>query len=53
MTRLSFSQTQQIMEVKYQCTVAVEGRQNIASGTGYYDFDTLGSGASSITVTGE
>ena len=54
MTRLSFNQTQQMMEATYQCTVTVEGRKNIASGsTGNYYFDVLGSGTSSITVTGE
>ena len=50
MTRLSFNQTRQRKGATYQCTVTVEGRQ-IASGT--YDFDVLGSGTSSITVTGE
>ena len=53
MTRLSFNQTQRI-GATYECTVKVEGRRNIASGsTGNYDFDVLGSGTSSITVTGE
>ena len=54
MTRLSFIQTRPRIGATYQCTVTVEGRQNIASGsTGNYDFDVLGSGTSSITVTGE
>ena len=51
MTRLSFNQTRPRIGATYQCTVSVEGRQNIASGT--YTFDVLGSGTSSITVTGE
>ena len=51
MTRLSFNQTRPRIGATYQCTVTVEGRQNIASGT--YDYDVLGSGTSSITVTGE
>ena len=51
MTRLSFNQTRPRIGATYQCTVTVEGRRNIASGT--YNFDVLGSGTSSITVTGE
>ena len=51
MTRLSFTQTQPRMETTYSCTVTVEGRQNIASGT--YDYDSLGNGTSTVTVTGE
>ena len=51
MTRLSFNQTQPRIGATYQCTVTVEGRRNIASGL--YTFDMLGSGTSSITVTGE
>ena len=47
-TRLSFYQR---IAATYQCNVTVEGHQNIASGN--YDFDVLGSGTSSITVTGE
>ena len=35
----------------YTCTVFVEGRTNIASGG--YDFDQMGSGSSTVTVTGE
>ena len=35
----------------YNCTVTVEGRTGIASGT--YDFDPKGSGSSTVTVTGE
>ena len=35
----------------YNCTVTVEGRINIASGT--YDYDPKGSGSSTVTVTGE
>ena len=35
----------------FACTVTVEGRINIASGT--YDFDVKGSGSSTVTVTGE
>ena len=54
MTRLSFNQTRPRIGATYQCTVTVEGRQNIASGTiGSYDYDVLGSGTSSIAVTGE
>ena len=54
MTRLSFNQTRPGIGATYQCTVTVEGRRNVASGsTGIYDFDILGSGTSSITVTGE
>ena len=54
MTRLSFNQTRPRIGATYQCTVTVEGRRNIASGSaGSYDFDVLGSGTSSITVTGE
>ena len=51
MTRLSFTQTQPRMEITYSCTVTVEGRQNIASGT--YAHDPLGSETSTATVTGE
>ena len=51
MTRLSFNQTRPRIGATYQCTVTVEGRRNIASGI--YNFDVLGSGTSSITVTGE
>ena len=51
MTRLSFNQTRPRIGATYQCTVYVEGRRNIASGT--YSFDMLSSGTSSITVTGE
>ena len=51
MTRLSFNQTQPRIGATYQCTVTVEGRRNIASGT--YNYNVLGSGTSSITVTGE
>ena len=54
MTRLSFIQTRPRIAATYQCTVTVEGRRNIASGSaGSYDFEILGSGTSSITVTGE
>ena len=54
MTRLSFNQTRPRIGATYQCTVTVEGRRNIASGsTGVYDFDVLGNDTSSITVTGE
>ena len=35
----------------YTCTVTVEGRTGIANGT--YNITTLGSGSSTITVTGE
>ena len=53
-TCLSFNQIRPRIAATYQCTVTVEGRENIASGsTGSYDFDVLGSGTSSITVTGE
>ena len=54
MTRLSFNQTRPRIGATYQCAVTVEGRSNIASGsTGSYDFDELGIGTASITVTGE
>ena len=54
MTGLSFNQTQPRIGATYQCTITVEGRRNIANGSaGVYDFDVLGSGTSSITVTGE
>ena len=54
MTRLSFNQARPRIGAKYQCTVTVEGRRNIASGSsGEYTHDPLGSGTSSITVTGE
>ena len=53
MTRLSFKQTQRI-GATYSCTVTVRGRKNIASNSsGSYDYDDLGSGTSTITVTGE
>ena len=51
MTRLSFSQARPRSGMKYQCTVTIVGRRNIASGT--YTDDILGSDTSSITVTGE
>ena len=51
MTHLSFNQTRARIGATYQCTVTVEGRRNIA--VGKYGFDVLGSGTSSITVTGE
>ena len=35
----------------YACTVTVEGRTGIASGS--YNFDVKGSGSSTVTVTGE
>ena len=39
-------------ERTYNCTVIVEGRTNIASGS--YDFDPRGTaGSSTVTVTGE
>ena len=54
MTRLSFNQTRPRIGATYQCTVTVEGRRNIVNGsTGSYNFDVLGNGTSSITVTGE
>ena len=54
MSRLSIDQTRLRIGATYQCTVTVEGRRNIASGsTGAYYYDVLGSGTSSITVTGE
>ena len=54
MTRLSFTQTQPRMETIYSCIVTVEGRRNIASGIPYmYMHDNLGSGTSTVTVTGE
>ena len=51
MTRLSFTQTRPRIGVLYSCTVTVEGRRNIASGT--YAHDPLGSETSTTTVTGE
>ena len=51
MTRLSIKQTRPRMRMEYQCIVTVLGRRNIASG--FYSDDILGSGISSITVTGE
>ena len=39
------------VERTYTCTVIVEGRINIAGGS--YNFDTRGSGSSTVTVTGE
>ena len=51
MTRLSFTQFRSRISANYSCTVKVTGRKNIASGT--YTDDVLGSGTSSITVTGE
>ena len=51
MTRLSFTQTRPRLETIYSCTVTVRGRRNIASGE--YDYDNLGSGTSTATVTGE
>ena len=38
-------------EATYNCTVIVEGRINIA--TSNYDFVQMGSGSSTVTVTGE
>ena len=35
----------------YNCTVIVEGRTNIDSGT--YDFVIMGSGSSTVTITGK
>ena len=54
MTRLSFIQTRPRIGVTYSCTVTVRGHRNIASGSsGSYDYDDLGSGTSTATVTGE
>ena len=53
MTRLSFNQTRPRIAATYQCTVTVEGRQNVFLGLNNYQIDVLGSGTSSITVTGE
>ena len=54
MTRVSFTQTQPIMETIYSCIVTVEGRRNIASGIPHmYVHDNLGSETSTATVTGE
>ena len=50
-TRVSFEQTRPRVGATYSCTVYVEGRINIASGT--YNFDQLGSATSTVTVTGE
>ena len=47
-TRLSFNQIRPRMGMEYRCTVTIIGRHNIASTD-----DILGSGSSSITVTGE
>ena len=52
MTRLSFNQTRPRIGATYQCTVTVEGRRNLFPGL-KYQTDVLGSGTSSITVTGE
>ena len=51
MTRLSFTQTRPRMETTYSCTVTVRGRRNITFGP--YDYDGLGNGTSTATVTGE
>ena len=51
MTRLSFTQTRPRMETTYSCIVTVRGRRNITFGL--YDYDSLGNGASTATVTGE
>ena len=49
---ISFAQTRSRVGATYTCTVYVEGRRNIAPVSGY-DFDQLGSAASTVTVTGE
>ena len=53
-TRVTLKVTQSIKEERtYSCAVTVEGRVNIISGTGTYDYDTKGEGYSDVTVTGE
>ena len=51
-TRVSFEEKRPRVGATYTCTVFVEGRKNIAS-TANYDFDSLGSATSTVTVTGE
>ena len=52
MTRVTVTLDSQPREgATYTCTVTVEGRTNITSGN--YDFDSKGSGFSTVTVTGE
>ena len=49
--RISFYQSQIARAATtYSCTVYVEGRKNITSG---YDFDQLGNGTTTATITGE
>ena len=50
-TRVSFQETFHA-DVKYSCTVYVEGRTNIASATNYA-IDLLGSATSTVVVAGE
>ena len=50
-TRVSFEEMHPRVGATYSCTVYVEGRVNITSGT--YNFDQLGSATSTVTVTGE
>ena len=50
-TRVSFEEIRPRVGATYSCTVYVEGRVNITSGT--YYFDQLGSATSTATVTGE
>ena len=52
MTRVTIKVVQSIREVgTYACQVTVEGRVNIVSGT--YSHDSKGSGAATVTITGE
>ena len=51
-TQVSFEQMQPRRGATYSCTVYVEGRTNIASAT-TYDFDLLGSGTSTVIITGD
>ena len=54
MTHVTLKVKQNIKgERKYSCSVTVEGRANIVSGTKKYNYDTKGEGFSDVTVTGE
>ena len=47
---ISFTQSRTRATTTYSCTVYVEGRKNV---TGGYDFDQLGNGTTTATITGE
>ena len=52
MTRITIKVVQSVKEVgTYTCQVTIEGRVNIVSGN--YNFDSKGSRAATITITGE